>query len=139
MPIDIETLANELKRDEGFRDKVYKCTADKLTIGHGHNLEDGTMPEYVAESLLVHDIAVALQECEDLPWFSTLSDVRKRVIVNMVFNMGLPTFLEFRMTIAAIKCKDWSGAADEMVNSKWYVQVGDRARRLVAMMRNDHA
>jgi lysozyme len=137
MPIDIEQLVKELKRDEGFRDKVYQCTAGKLTCGFGHNLEDGTIPEYVAESLLAHDIAVHLQECEDFPWFSTLSDVRKRVIINMMFNMGKGRLMGFKRMIEAINDENWEWAATEMTDSIWFHQVGDRAKRLVAMMRDD--
>ena len=31
---------------------------------------------------------------------------------------------------------NWNGAADEMVDSKWYRQVTNRAERLVNRMRN---
>ena len=34
------TIHDDLERDEGRRTKVYKCTADKNTIGKGRNLDD---------------------------------------------------------------------------------------------------
>lgn len=34
-----------------------------------------------------------------------------------------------------IATRDWNKAADEMVDSKWYTQVPNRARRLVDRMR----
>ena len=37
---------------------------------------------------------------------------------------------------AAVEESDWERAADEMVDSNWYKQVGDRAKDLVARMRN---
>ena len=36
---------------------------------------------------------------------------------------------------AAVLRGDWSAAADEMVNSRWYGQVGNRSRDLVRRMR----
>ena len=35
----------------------------------------------------------------------------------------------------AVLRRDWSAAADEMVNSRWYGQVGNRSRDLVRRMR----
>ena len=37
---------------------------------------------------------------------------------------------------SAVEESDWERAADEMVDSDWYKQVGDRAKDLVARMRN---
>ena len=36
---------------------------------------------------------------------------------------------------AAVEERDWERAAEEMVDSDWYKQVGDRAKDLVARMR----
>ena len=134
--IDMEKMTTELKRDEGFRSCVYKCTAGKQTVGYGHNLEDNPMPELVAEQLLKHDIAHCLSQCEQWPWFYTLNDARQRVIVNMVFNIGANGVSKFSSMIQAISEQDYEWAADEMIDSRWYNQVGDRAKRLVEMMRN---
>jgi hypothetical protein len=34
-----------------------------------------------------------------------------------------------------VDARDWNAAADEMVESKWYRQVNNRANRLVQRMR----
>ena len=134
MPIDIGLLAEELKRDEGFRECVYKCSAGKLTVGYGHNIEDNPMPELIAEKLLHHDIAGALADCERFDWFFELDGVRQRVIVNMVFNIGANGVSKFKKMIAAIEEKRYSLAASEMLDSRWANQVGRRALRLSDMM-----
>ena len=67
--------------------------------------------------------------------FDELSEVRQRVLVDMAFNLGRKRLLKFRLTRAAIERRDWARAADEMVDSHWFMQVGPRAARLVAMMR----
>ena len=36
---------------------------------------------------------------------------------------------------AGVDARDWNRAADEMVDSRWYDQVTNRAKRLVARMR----
>lgn len=139
MPIDLELLAKELRRDEHDGQDgsgvVYKCPAGKLTVGFGHNIEDNPISARVAEMILQDDIGQTLADCERLDYFHTLSDVRKRVIMNMMFNMGMYTFLKFKRMAGAIRAQDWELAADEMMNSRWYNQVGDRAKRLVNMMR----
>lgn len=136
--IDIEKLTAELKRDEGYRDKVYTCSAGKLTIGYGHNIEDNPIPEKVANDLLGHDIGQALAKCERWGWFYPLSDVRKRVIVNMVFNIGAGGVAMFRRMIDAIECREFDRAAHEMRDSRWYSQVGQRAERLAVMMETNN-
>ena len=37
---------------------------------------------------------------------------------------------------SAVEAGDWERAAEEMVDSLWFTQVGDRAKDLVARMRN---
>ena len=54
----------------------------------------------------------------------------------MMFNMGRPRLTKFRMMKDAVDNGDWSEAADQMVDSRWYAQVGKRAERLVDRMRN---
>ena len=132
--IDIPKVVEELKRDEGYRGIVYKCSAGKLTIGYGHNIEVNPIPEAIAEKLLHNDIAETLAQCEKWPWFFALDGVRQRVIINMVFNIGFNGVDRFRNMIAAIEANDYDKAAYEMTNSRWYVQVGARAQRLVKMM-----
>jgi lysozyme len=54
----------------------------------------------------------------------------------MMFNLGYPRLSKFKGMKANVDARDWSGAANEMVDSKWYTQVTNRARRLVERMRS---
>jgi lysozyme len=135
MSINIERLTQQLKVDEGFRDKVYSCSAGKLTIGYGFNLEDNKLPEHIATQLLGYNIGESIADCERFAWFYTLSDVRKEVIINMCYNIGANGISGFKKMITAIEGGDFNEAAYQMMDSKWYHQVGDRAVRLVAMMK----
>ena len=137
MGIDIGLLAEELKRDEGFEEQIYKCSAGKLSIGYGINLETEKLPERIAALWLDDKIGQVLAECERFSWFHALSDIRKRVILNMVYNLGFRGVSNFKKMIAAIEINDWYHAGNEMEDSKWAVQVGKRAARLVFMMKYD--
>ena len=139
MGFDLDKMMNELKLDEGKapNDLGYKCPGGYWTIGYGHNIETNPIPERIAEDLLSHDIGVVLSQCERFDWFYGLSDVRKRVIVNMVFNIGANGVSKFKKMNAAIEAKDFDRASREMLNSKWLEDVGDRAHRLAVMMEYD--
>ena len=64
------------------------------------------------------------------PWWRSLDDNRQRVVANMCFNLGQPRFSGFKKFIHAMQVSDWERAAEEMMDSKWATQVGDRAKRL---------
>ena len=61
--------------------------------------------------------------------------VRTEVILNMAFNLGLTRLQKFKKMIAALRIRDYETAAIEMKDSKWYNQVGSRAKRLTGQMR----
>lgn len=132
-----EIAVDRAKRREGLRLKPYHDTVNKLTIGYGRNLDDMGITEAEAEAMLNNDIERVMGNLEKVEWYTGLDDARKAVIVDMAFNMGLPRLFKFKKMIAAIKAGDYETAADEMVNSKWYGQVGERAVELVAVMRGE--
>jgi len=132
-----DLLEAELTRDEGLRLKPYRCTAGKLTIGVGRNLEDSGISEDEAGYLLRNDIARIESELDDhLPWWRDLrSDARQRVLANMAFNLGIGGLLKFQRMLVAAKNGNYEIAANEMLGSLWARQVGNRATRLANMMR----
>ena len=133
--MDSKKLIEELKRDEGVKLFPYKCSANKLTIGVGRNIEERGITEDEANYLLINDLTMCVEEVESIfTWYPYLTDSRKRVIVNMVFNLGLSRFLNFKKFIDAMEQKDYETAGKEMLDSKWAKQVGDRAKRLKQMI-----
>ena len=129
------SVLDQLKIDEAFRGKPYKCTAGKTTIGYGRNLDDNPLTEEEAEYLLKNDLEKVSYECCKLPYFSELSIVRRSVILNMVFNLGMPRFKKFKKMNKALSEKNYLLASIEMLDSKWARQVGDRAIRLSELMK----
>ena len=133
----MDRIKEQLIRHEGLRLKPYRCTAGRLTIGIGRNLDDRGISQKEAYTMLERDI----QDCEQ--WlidkipeiYNKLDEVRQSVLLNMCFNLGIKGLLEFKNTLAFIDAGDWERAANGMLASKWAKQVGRRAIELSEMMR----
>lgn len=129
-------LAADLTADEAFRAKPYRDTVGKLSIGIGRNLDANGISRPEADFMLANDIETAANGLlAAYPWVAGLDSVRRRVLVNMSFNMGMPTLSKFNATLDAVKSGDYATAANQMLASKWATQVGARANRLADMMR----
>lgn len=128
-------LSDQLIKHEGLKLKPYTCTGGKLTIGVGRNIEDNGITEKEALYLLHNDIARTVDELVKFEWYCSLDEVRRGVIVNMCFNLGLPNLLKFTKMINAINMRDYGLAAKEMLNSRWAKQVKGRADELANQMR----
>ena len=85
--------------------------------------------------LLREDIADAEKDLQHFDWFPRLDPVRRKVVIDMRYNLGPTRFRQFKRMIAALGRGDYKAAADEMVDSKWYRQVKTRGTRLAQMMR----
>lgn len=135
MKYDITSLEDQLIDHEGLELKPYRCTAEKLTIGVGRNIEDRGITEDEARYLLKNDIKIVEDELlEKKPVVAGLDSVRQRVLVDMGFNLGIPTLLKFQNMWSAIEEEDFERAADEAMDSRWAKQVGRRAERLCQAM-----
>jgi lysozyme len=128
-------LEKMLIQDEGLRLKPYRCTAGKLTIGVGHNLDALGITEAEAMFILMNDIKRVTLECEkSFDFWPFLDEERKCVLLNMCFNLGLDGLLKFKRTLTAISDGRYEDAAAFMLDSKWAQQVGQRAVRLSKIM-----
>ena len=114
----------------------YRCTANKLTLGWGRNIEQRGISEDEALLMLKNDIRDSERELmSGFGFFARLDEVRQAALTDMHFNMGFARLSKFKNMIAAFYREDYGAAADEAKNSNWYLQVGDRAREIVAMIR----
>lgn len=131
----ITSLEDQLRRDEGWKSYPYKDTVGKLTIGYGRNLSDTGITSAEGAMMLKNDIDLATMHLEStFPWTSALDEVRRAVLLNMCFNMGVGGLGQFKQMLAKLQAGDFAGAAQEMLNSKWAEQVGPRAQRLAIQM-----
>lgn len=131
-------LVADLKRDEGLRLKAYKDTVGVWTVGYGHaHVVPGTVwTQAQAEAALIEDVRTHNAELAvALPWVADLDPVRRRVLQNMAFNLGVNGLLGFKNTLGMVKAGDYEGASRGMMASLWAKQVKGRAVRLAEQMR----
>lgn len=145
-----ERLVAQIKRHEGFRRTPYQCSAGTWTVGYGHtmwvDLEMNVSPEWAAIILEEYDLPRADDDLFEVDkakgagfwddWLmDEVEDARLFALVNMAFNLGRRRLAGFRKMWNALKQRDYAAAADEMLDSKWAKQVGDRAVELAEQMR----
>ncbi len=142
----MDQIKEDLVRHEGYVTEIYLCSENYPTFGIGHMVTENDMEHTwpvgtpVTDERILQvfhdDCKVAIADAELL--INNLSDhpdFVSRVLVNMAFNIGRPRLSKFKNMLAAIEAKDYNRAADEMIDSKWYHQVGRRSQELVEMMR----
>ena len=129
-------LIETLRRHEGVKNTLYKCTSDKWTIGVGRNLEDVGLSEEEIDMLLLNDIKRTKELMDDyIPWHNNLDEVRQEALINFVFNVGIGTTMKFKNAMAALEAHDYDTAAIEMLDSNWAKQVGSRAEEVTQMIK----
>jgi lysozyme len=144
--MNIDQLRKELAEDEGCVFEIYLDHLGYPTFGIGHLIrasdpENGqpvgtSVSEDRVKQAFEADIETVLEDCTRLyDNFYLLPEEVQLIIANMMFNLGYPRLSKFKGMRASVDAKDWNGAADEMVDSRWYKQVTNRAERLVERMR----
>ena len=144
--MNVEQLREQLKIDEGCVYEIYNDHLGYPTFGIGHLVREsdpengsplGTeISEDRVNEAFDADIEIVLSDCNILyPDFGDLPEEAQQIIANMMFNLGRPRLSKFVGMKRGVDAKDWNSAADEMVDSRWYRQVGARAERLVNRMR----
>ena len=143
---------------EGCRDTVYQDSLGIPTIGIGCNLQDKRQPGS-------HKIYGDRLRCAD-PWrfiptkdqideifssslsnvkknvdlfssYESLSPLRQAILIDMIFNLGPGRLAKFKKFRQAVESGDFTAAANEMKNSRWFYQVGQRGQRDVYIMEHD--
>ena len=143
----IDQLRKELEEDEGVEYEIYNDHLGYPTFGIGHLIikddpeygwEVGTsIDTYRVHEAFEDNVQSVLTDCEKLyvQWEHLPEEV-KLIVANMMFNMGYTRLSKFKGMKRGVDARDWNAAADEMVDSRWYRQVTNRADRLVVRMRS---
>lgn len=146
----LQQVAKDLVVDEGFKTKPYKCTANKWTVGIGRNYEDNPftteeitllltkgVTEETAKILVMNELKISAEKLRDVfPDFSEFPFDVQRVLLNMHFNLGHTGLLKLTSLIENVKKRNWLKAAERMETFAWRKQVGQRAERLIYLMKN---
>ncbi|RLB13534.1 MAG: glycoside hydrolase [Deltaproteobacteria bacterium] len=134
----MDRLTKMIRRHEGFRQYPYKDSLGVLTIGYGFNLDHWMaygIPREEADALLGVKVRIAEREASFIPGWGNCNEVRRAVLADMTYNMGIARTLKFKKMIAALKAGDFSEAAAQILDSRFARQTGSRAVELAAMMR----
>ena len=144
--MNLETLREQLEIDEGVKYEIYLDHLGYATFGighlvletdreHGQNVGTTISKERVAECF-EQDVLSVIKDCKRLYHdFNDLPEEAQQIISNMMFNMGYSRLSRFKGMKRGVDSRVWHRAADEMVVSRWYDQVTNRAQRLVERMR----
>jgi lysozyme len=135
-PDSKQKLKHLLVSHENYKQFPYTDTTGHLTIAIGRNLTDRGISTTEAFYLLDEDILYFYAKLMHfVPCFIQLSENRQIALIDMAFNLGVQGFLNFKQMLSALEMHDYERAADEMLQSKWAEQVGERATCLANIMR----
>ena len=144
--MDIEKLREEIETDEGNVNEIYLDHLSLETFGIGH-LVKNTDPEYGMpvgtpvsrkriNSCFDDDIQGTIEDCEKLyEDFYKLPEEVMLILCNMMYNLGYTRLSKFSKLKKAINENNWEEASKQMHQSKWRVQVPNRAERLIKRMK----
>ena len=137
---DQDKLREELILHEGKRLTAYQDSLDYWTIGIGHLLGKKRTIKQITEQQCLEFFEEDIKDAEEnldriIPFWRELDPVRQRVLMNMSFNLG-GRLAQFKRFIKALDQRDFDLAVLSMRDSKWYSQVGNRAKYLCSLMRN---
>ena len=127
---------------EGKKRQVYKCPAGYATIGIGHRLKAGenylglTLSDAQIEEIFKRDMIEAYVAAKtSVKDFDSLPHEVKLIVVDANFNLGKAGFRKFQKTIAACDARDWKTMAEQLRQSKWFSQTGNRAKNHVSTLK----
>ena len=129
---DFKALIERIGVNEGFRSKPYQCSEGVWTIGHGIT--------WITEEESLHILAgrisqLHLKLLDKFDWYKDLPPEIQGVVIECCFQMGVTGWSKFKKAIRNMQDKNWKGAADEMLDSKWAKQTPNRANRLADIVR----
>ena len=137
----ISQATKQITRHEGEVLHAYDDHLGFTTIGVGRLIDKrkgGSITHDEAQYLLNNDITTRVESLQSkLPWFEGLSEVRKAVLLNMSFQLGIAGLMGFGRTLEMVKMGDYVNAADNMLKSKWAQQTPARANELANQMRTN--
>lgn len=136
---------------EGMQLKPYYCTAGKLTIGVGRNLEDNPLSteekravldyrqgitKNAAMMLLRNDIRNCVGQLRHyVRGFDEFDCERQYALLDMCFQLGIKGLRKFRGMLKNFEQSNFDMAAYECLNSQYAKQTPVRAKRIARLIK----
>jgi len=132
------SLKLRIKKNEGFSVHPYKDQLGNYTIGYGHlirkkniNLFKKKIKISFFQDLFENDFKLALEDYKKHFNKYSFSQNIKELIIEMIFQMGIQSVLNFKKTLSHLKKNNKFLAALEMMDSMWYKQTPLRVENLI--------
>jgi lysozyme len=146
----MEIVKEDLIKHEGYVGEIYLCSEGYPTFGIGHMVTETDIEHTWPVGTPVTDdriLDVFEEDCKEAYTdacalflnFESLPLDAQRVVVNMAFNLGRNRLGQFKNMIKYVNEGNYLMAANEMIDSKWYRQVGRRSKELVDIMKDAKA
>ena len=129
---------------EGVRNRPYKDSLGLWTVGVGHLIGDGkSLPKEMdrkfsdseISEMFEMDYAKHKKIAEGTPGYNKANKAGQGAMIDLGFNMG-KWWPKWPNTSKALKAGDFDAAARGLEDSKWYTQVGNRAKTIVSLIEN---
>lgn len=145
--MDLTAITADLQGDEGFRGLLYDdATAKPVTkgstlegyptIGYGWNVAAKSISPERAKIILGWFVSDTMGELLQIaPWVASLSPNRQRALGNLAYALGVHGLMAFTVFMGLMKNGDFEAAAEDFETTKWFDEVGDRAKRIQALVR----
>ncbi len=123
---------------EGFSPSIYTDKTGHPTIGYGYNLSvysyEGKRITK-AYGLLTDILKENHKALLSYEWYKNLDAMRKMVILDLSYNLGLNGLLKFKQFIKAIEDKNYALAVERLQKSPYFNQVKKRASRNMEILK----
>ena len=136
-------MSEEIKKSEGYQRYWYNCPAKIVTIGfgfasgtfsdeefslisknRGEEISKQSHLKFIkkteAELIVQNRIIEIYEYWLKFNWFRSLKLVRKKVVIDMSYNMGISKVREFKKMINYLENQDYKKASYEIKNSEYY-------------------
>jgi lysozyme len=132
----VSKLIEEIKLNEGFSSTPYPDPLlgwSKPTFGYGLTY----ITEDEAEAIVSNRIgSIELELSRRIPFYFKLHRGAKDALIEMAFQMGVNGTLNFKKMLSKLEAGDYEGAVKEALDSKWYSQTPNRAKKVTSKFLN---
>ncbi len=141
--LNTNKIKKRIKKNEGYRNKIYYDQLGNATIGYGHLVKKNEnffkkkkyTKKYLTE-IFEKDFKKAISDFKLKYKNKDFQKNTKEVLVEMIFQLGLKKTTDFKKFNKFLKQKKLYLAATEMLNSLWYLQTPKRVNTLIAVLLN---
>ncbi len=125
---------------EGFSPSTYTDKTGHPTIGYGYNLsaysyESKRITKPQAYGLLTDILKENRKALLSYGWYKNLDIMRRMVILDLSYNLGLSGLFKFKQFIKAIEDKNYALAVERLQKSPYFNQVRKKASRNMEILK----